>query len=55
MAIIGVIGVLPDGVHSSLYVNDLSISFSAARTSLVERKVQLTIDKVSLRAVERGF
>ena len=55
ISINGVIGVLPDGVHSSLYVDDLSISFSAARMSLVERKLQLAINRVSRWADERGF
>ena len=31
--------VLPDGVYSSLYVDDLSISFSAAWMPLIERKL----------------
>ena len=31
-----VISVLPDGVHSSLYVDDLSISFSTARMPLID-------------------
>lgn len=55
VAINGVIGVLPDGVHSSLYVDDLCISFSAARMSLIERKLQLAINRVSTWADRRGF
>lgn len=55
VAINGVIGVLPDDVHSSLYVDDLSISFSAARMPLLERKLQLAINRVSRWAAERGF
>ena len=39
MAINGVIGVLPDDVQSSLYVDDLFITFSVAPMSLVERKL----------------
>ena len=55
VAINGVIGVLPAGVHSSLYVDDLCISFSAARMSLVERKLQLAINRVSRWADNQGF
>ena len=55
VAINGVIDVLPDGIHSCLYVDDLSISFSAARMSLIERKLQLAINRISRWADERGF
>ena len=55
VAINGVIDVLPDGVHSSLYVDDLSISFSAARMPLIERKLQLSIRRVSRWTADRGF
>ena len=55
VAINGVIGVLPDGVRSSLYVDDLCISFSAARMSLIERKLQLALNRVSRWADEKGF
>ena len=54
-AINSVISVLPDGVHSSLYVDDLSISFSAARMPLIERKLQLSINRISRWSSERGF
>ena len=55
VAINDVISVIPEGVHSSLYVDDLSISFSAARMSLIERKLQLSINRISRWANERGF
>lgn len=55
VAINGVIGVLPDGVQSSLYVDDLCISFSAARMSLLERKLQLAINRVANWANNQGF
>lgn len=55
VAINDVIGVLPPGVHSSLYVDDLCISFSAARMTLIERKLQLAINSVSRWATLRGF
>ena len=47
VAINSVICVLPDGVHSSLYVDDLSIFFSAARMPLIERKLQHSINRIS--------
>ena len=47
VAINSVISVLPDGVHSSFYVDDLSISFLAARMPLIERKLQLSIKRIS--------
>lgn len=43
----GVIDVLPHGVHSSIYLDDQSISFLAARFSLIERKQQFAINRVS--------
>lgn len=55
VAINSVISVLPDGVRGSLYVDDLSISFSAARMPLVERKLQLAINRISEWATTRGF
>lgn len=55
VAINGVIGALPDGVRGSLYVDDLSISFSGARMSLIERRLQLAIDRISRWAELRGF
>lgn len=39
VAINSVIGVLPEGVRGGLYVDDLSISFSAVRMPLIERKL----------------
>lgn len=55
VAINGVVGVLPDDAHNSLYVDDLSISFSAARMSLPERKLQFAINRVVSWATTRGF
>ena len=51
----GVVSVLPNGVHSSIYVDDLSISYSATRMSLIERKLQLAINSVANWANTRGF
>ena len=47
VAINSAISVLPDGFHSSLYVDDLSISFSVARMPLIERKLQHSINRIS--------
>ena len=55
VAINSVISVLPEGVSGSLYVDDLSISFSAARMPLIERKLQLAINNVIQWADTRGF
>ena len=55
VAINSVISVLPDGVHSSLYMDDLFISFSAARMPLIERKLQLWINRIFRWASEHGF
>ena len=55
VAINGVCSALPVGVTGSLYVDDLCISFHAARMSLIERKLQLAINAVSQWATERGF
>ncbi len=55
MTINGVNGVIPAGVHSSLYVDDLSMSNSASRMLLIEWKLQLEIDRVSRLADESGF
>ncbi len=46
MALNGVIGVLPDGVYSSLNMNSLCISLSAARMSL-QQKFQLGTNSVT--------
>ena len=55
IAINGIVDVLPPGVSSTLYVDDLSISFSASRMSVAERRLQLSLDKVSRWVEERGF
>lgn len=47
VAVNGVINVLPGGIHSSLYVDDLSISFSFAWILPIEQKLQLPINKLS--------
>lgn len=54
VAINGTVGVLIDGVHSSLYA-DLSFSLSAARMSLIGQKLQFAIDTIANWANTLGF
>ena len=46
---------MPDGVSSSLYVDDLAVWFSGSRMSAVERRMQLALDRVSAWADSKGF
>ena len=55
VAINGIIDSVPAGVSSSLYVDDLAIWFSGSRMSAVERRLQLTLDKVSTWADSMGL
>ncbi len=55
VAINGIVDVVPEGVQSSLFVDDFSISFAASRMSAAERRIQLTIDRVQRWVQERGF
>ncbi len=55
VAINSVIAVLPEGVFSSLYVGDLSISFFAARMPFIERKLQVALNRISQWAATRGL
>ena len=55
LAINGIASVIPHDVMFTLFVDDLSLSFAAAKMSVAERKLQLTIDKVVEWAAERGF
>lgn len=55
VAINGIVDVLPEGIVSTLYVDDLSISFAASRMSVAERRLQLAIDKVCEWTTNRGF
>lgn len=55
VAINSVISVLPEGVRGSLYVDDLSISVSGSRMSLIERKLQLALNRISTWAETQGF
>ena len=46
LAINSITEVIPSDILYTLFVDDLSISFSAARMAVAERKLQLTIDKI---------
>ena len=55
LAINGVSSVIPSDILYSLFVDDLSISFAATRMATVERKIQLTIDRIIKWADMNGF
>ena len=55
LAINGITSVIPPDVLSTLFVDDLSLSFSASRMAVAERKLQLCIDSISEWAEVRGF
>ena len=55
LAINGITSVVPPGVMYSLFVDDFSISFSAVRMASIERKLQLTINKIVEWAEKNGF
>ena len=55
LAINSVSSVIPPDVLHTLFVDDLSISVAGTRMALVERKLQLTIDKVIEWADLNGF
>ena len=55
LAINGIASVIPKDIMFSLFVDDLSISFVASRMAVAERKIQLTIDKITEWAERRGF
>ena len=46
---------VPDDVSCSLYVDDLAIYISSSNIPTVERRLQLTIDKISKWTKEHGF
>ena len=46
---------VPDGVLSTLYVDDISLSFGGSRMSFVERRLQRAVDSVSAWAEDHGF
>ena len=55
LSINGIAKIIPKDILYTLFVDDLSISFAASRMSVVERKLQLTINKVIRWAEMRGF
>ena len=55
LSINDITSVIAPDVMVTLFVDDLSISFAAAKMSVAERKLQLTIDKIVKWASERGF
>ena len=55
LAINGISSIIPQDILSTLFVDDLSISFAGTRMAMVERKLQLTIDKIIHWADTNGF
>ena len=55
LAINGIASVIPPGVLSALFVDDLSISFHAAKLAMAERKLQLCINRIVEWADKNGF
>ena len=55
MSINSVATVIPKDVFFVLFVDDLSLSFAASHTAVAERKLQLTINKITDWAAKRGF
>ena len=55
ISINGLASVIPRDVMSTLFVDDLSISFAASRMTVAERKLQLTINKITEWCGKRGF
>ena len=55
LSINDIASVIPKDVMSSLFVDDLSVSFSASRMTVAERKLQLTINKITEWCDRKGF
>ena len=55
LAINGIAKFIPSDIKYTLFVDDLSISFSSTRMAIVERKLQMTIDKINEWAEMHGF
>ena len=55
LAINGIAQVIPSEILATLFVDDISISFSASKMAVAERKLQLTINKVVEWAERNGF
>jgi len=50
-----IVEVLPDSIHRSLFVDDFTISCTGRTTPVVQRQMQLTINKVQDWADKNGF
>ena len=55
LAINGISKVIPSDIRSTLFVDDLSISFAASRMAVAERRLQLCIDGIVNWAERNGF
>ena len=55
LAINGIAKVIPHEFLYTLFVDDLSISFSSSRMAVAERQLQLCINKIDKWADQRGF
>ncbi|MEO1419301.1 MAG: reverse transcriptase family protein, partial [Bacteroidota bacterium] len=55
LAINGIASVVPSGILSTLFVDDFSISFHAAKMTMAERKLQLCINRIDKWADNNGF
>ncbi|KAK3878758.1 hypothetical protein Pcinc_016570 [Petrolisthes cinctipes] len=55
LAINAIASSLPDGIANSMYVDDLAVWFVASRMSMVERRMQLALDRVSRWIGSHGF
>ena len=55
LSINGVSSLIPSDVLHTLFVDDLSISFSGSRMTTIERKLQLTVNSITNWADANGF
>ena len=55
LSINSVATVIPKDVLFALFVDDLSLSFAASHVAVAERKLPLTINKITDWAAKRGF
>ena len=55
IAINDIIEVIPEDITKSLYVDDLVIYYAATNTNHIERKLQLTINKIASWAKHNGY
>ena len=55
LAINGIASVIPKDIMSTMFVDDLSISFAASNMAVAERKLQLAINIVNRWASKHGF